>query len=75
MFDDQKGRIKDRGFFATLFLGLARDALRLLIAFTIGTGAGAIVCWYYGLPLVLSLLGGILVLVLAFMLWMDSSLF
>ena len=57
-----------RGFLATLAQDLARDALRFLlrsiIAFAIGTGAGAIVCWYYGIPLIFALIGGVLVLAL-----------
>ena len=61
-----------RGFFATLLVGLVRDAVKFIIAFAVGTGAGAIVCWYYGIPLVLSLLGGILVLGLALALMSDS---
>jgi hypothetical protein len=61
-----------RGFFASLFHGLIRDAFKLFVSFGIGTGAGALVCWYYGLPLALSLLGGILVLGLALALMSDS---
>lgn len=55
-----------RGFLATILQDLAQDSLRFLIraiiAFSIGTGAGAIVCWYYNIPLVFSLIGGVLVL-------------
>ena len=61
-----------KGFFPTLLMSLARDAVRLVVAFAVGTGAGAIVCWYYGIPLVFSLLGGILVLGLAVAFWSDS---
>ncbi len=64
----------ERGFFATLLLSLAQDALRLVIAFLIGTGACALVCWYYELPLVLSLVGGFLVLALTVALTTDSLL-
>ena len=63
---------KSRGFLATLLVDLVRDAVKYVIAFLIGTGAGAIVCWYYGIPLILSLLGGILVLALALALTTDS---
>ena len=59
-------------FFASLFMSLVRDAVKLIIAFAVGTGAGAIVCWYYGVPLIFSLLGGILVLALALALTTDS---
>lgn len=61
-----------RGFLSSLFLGLVRDAVKFVIAFAVGTGAGAVVCWHYGIPLVLSLLGGILVLGLALALSTDS---
>lgn len=54
-----------RGFLASFLLSLVRDAVKLVIAFAVGTGAGAIVCWYYGLPMIVSLLGGILVLAVA----------
>lgn len=46
--------------------------LQMLIAFSIGTGAAAIVCWYYGIPLAFSILGGMLVLGLALALISDS---
>lgn len=61
-----------RGFFSSLFLGIARDVIKFIIAFAVGTGAGAIACWYYGVPLVFSLLGGILVLAVALALTTDS---
>jgi hypothetical protein len=61
-----------RGFFSSLLIGLVRDAVKFIIAFVVGTGAGAIACWYYGIPLVFSLLGGILVLGLALALTTDS---
>ena len=62
----------ERGFFASLFMSLLRDAVKFVIAFAVGTGAGAIVCWYYGIPLVFALLGGILVLALALAFTTDS---
>lgn len=61
-----------RGFLSSLVLGLVRDLVKFIIAFAVGTGAGAIVCWYYGIPLAFSLLGGILVLGLALALSTDS---
>ena len=61
-----------RGFLSTFFLALVRDAVKFIVAFALGTGAGAIACWYYGIPLVFSLLGGILVLGLALALSTDS---
>lgn len=63
---------KPRGIFASFFLSLIRDLFKYVIAFAVGTGAGAIVCWYYGLPMFLSLLGGILVLALALAITTDS---
>lgn len=61
-----------RGFLTSFLARLARDAFQLLVAFAVGTGAGAIVCWYYGVPLIFSLLGGILVLAFALALTTDS---
>ncbi len=61
-----------RGLLASFLLVLARDAMKLLVAFAPGTGAGAIACWYYGIQLVFSVLGGILVLGLALALATDS---
>ena len=61
-----------KGFFTSLLMGLVRDAFKLIVAFAVGTGASAIVCWYYGIPLAFSILGGILVLGLALALMSDS---
>ncbi|MCC0001454.1 MAG: hypothetical protein H6871_05245 [Methylobacteriaceae bacterium] len=58
-------------FFADLAQGLVRDLFRLVAAAGIGTAIGAGVCLYYGLPLVLSLLGGLIVLGLAALLLSD----
>ena len=63
-----------RGFFTTLFQSLVRDVVKFITAFALGTGAGAIVCWYYGIPLAFSLLGGILVLGFALAVMSDSLL-
>ena len=46
--------------------------MQMLIAFAIGTGAAAVACWYYEIPLGFSILGGILVLGLALALMSDS---
>lgn len=61
-----------RGFIAEFLMGLVRDAVKFILAFAIGTAAGAVVCWYYDIPLVFSLLGGILVLGLALAISSDS---
>jgi len=47
--------------------------VKLVIAFGVGTGAGAVVCWYYGIPLVFSVIGGILVLGIALALMAESG--
>ena len=77
MIDDNKSKMdvddgRSQGFVASLLKGLIRDAIKLIIAFAIGTGVGAIVCWYYGIPLVFSLIGGLLVLGLALAISTDS---
>ena len=77
MNDDENAKAElesgtGRGFLARLLVGLVRDAVKLIIAFAVGTGAGAIVCWYYGIPLVFSVLGGILVLGLALAFMSDG---
>lgn len=51
-----------RGFLTILLQGLIRDTIGLWITFLIGTGAGAVICLYFGAPLIFSLLGGVLVL-------------
>jgi len=60
------------GFLKELGTVLLGALVRFILAFAVGTGAGAIVCWYYGLPLALSIVGGILVLGLALALSTDS---
>ena len=57
--------IGSRGFLTSLVAGLAQGALQLVLSFAVGTGAAAIVCWYYGIPLAFSIIGGILVLAIA----------
>ena len=63
---------KGQSLLSSFFGGLIREAVKLIIAFAVGTGAGAIVCWYYGIPLIVSLLGGVLVLALALAFTTDS---
>ena len=60
------------GFLKELLVSLIRDAFKFVIAFAVGTGASAIACWYYGIPLVFSLVGGFIVLGLALALSTDS---
>jgi len=76
--DHSRNRVQrdgNQGFFASLLLGLAREVFKLIVSFALGTGAGAIVCWYYGVPLALSILGGILVLGVAIALSTESLFF
>jgi hypothetical protein len=49
--------------------------VKLTVGFSIGTGAGAAVCWYYGIPMGLSVIGGILVLGIALALISDLGFF
>jgi hypothetical protein len=49
--------------------------VKLIVGFSIGTGAGAAVCWYYGIPMGLSVIGGILVLGIALALISDLGFF
>lgn len=63
--DDRQDRpdgAHEQGFWATLLQGLIRDTVGLWLTFLIGTGAGAVICLYFGAPLIFSLLGGVLVL-------------
>ncbi len=41
--------------------------------FAVGTGGTALACWYYGIPLGFSILGGILVLGVALALISDNT--
>ena len=60
-------------FLKDLFKAGLMVILKFVIAFLVGTGAGAVVCWYYSIPLGFSILGGILVLALALALISDST--
>lgn len=62
----------ERGFFAALLHSLIRDIVKFITAFALGTGAGAIVCWYYDIPLAFSFIGGFIVLGIALALVSDS---
>jgi len=46
--------------------------LKVAIFFAVGSGGGAIVCWYYGIPLGFSIIGGVLVLGIALALMSES---
>ena len=64
--------VGSRGFLTSLLASLAHGALQLVLSFAVGTGAAAIVCWYYGIPLAFSIIGGILVLAIALALTSDT---
>lgn len=51
--------------FKGLIQSLVRDMMRFVMAFAIGTIVAGALCLYFGLPLVLALSGGFLVLGLA----------
>jgi len=63
----------NNSFWGQIFASIARGFMMLIGAFCIGTGASAIVCLYYGAPLVFSLIGGFVVLGIALALTFDSS--
>jgi hypothetical protein len=42
---------------------VVRDIVKLATAFVFGTVVGAIFCWYFGLPLVYALGGGLIMLI------------
>ena len=46
--------------------------MMLVAAFCIGTGASALVCFYYGVPTAFSLIGGFIVLGIALALMAES---
>jgi len=62
----------NRSFPSVFFGGIAHGFMMLLAAFLIATGASALVCWFYGLPLALSLIGGFIVLGIALVIMSDS---
>ncbi len=77
MHDDKPGRstgaLAEVGnFFKDLGKSIIKGLVQYVIAFAVGTGAGALVCLYYGVPLVFSLIGGFIVLGLALALMSDS---
>jgi hypothetical protein len=66
---------RNKSFFAEIMGSLLHGFMMLVFAFAIGTGASAIACLYYGVPLVFSLIGGFIVLGLAVVIMYDSSYF
>ena len=62
-----------REFLSKLFSDLLRETFKVLLSFAVGTAGGAVICWYYGFPLILSLFGGILVVAFMLALIMGSN--
>lgn len=62
-------------FFGSIFGSLLHGFGMLLAAFVIGTGASAVVCLFYGVPLAFSLIGGFIVLGIAVALMSESPFF
>ena len=72
---DQPLKAQPRGFFAEIFNALAKSLVVFISAFAVGTGVSAAVCLYYGVPIVFSLLGGLIVLGIALALTSGSLFF
>ena len=53
-----------KSFFMRLIEGIIRDLVKLVVIFALGTAGGAIICLYYGFPLVYSVLGGAAIFVI-----------
>ncbi|WP_284177283.1 hypothetical protein [Rhabdaerophilum sp. SD176] len=51
-------------FFSKLIRGIVQELVKVAAAFGLGTAAGAAICLYYGVPLIFSLLGGIVLVAL-----------
>jgi hypothetical protein len=60
------------GFFRNLFGSILRDLIKLVIIFALGTLGGAVICLYYGFPLVFSVVGGISIFAFAVAAFMAS---
>ena len=58
----ERGKLDDmaRGFFPRLMRSIPQDLIVVASVFVVARGISAAVCLYYGLPLVLSLIGGFL---------------
>lgn len=51
-----------QGFLTSLIQGAIRDTIGMWVSVLIGTAVAAVICLYYGIPLIFSLVGGVLVL-------------
>ena len=61
-------------FFAGLLRSILQDLIVMAIVFGVATGISAAVCFYYGLPLALSLIGGFLAIGAVFVVKSNSIL-
>ncbi len=59
--DKQEGS-RAEGFFISLLQGAIRDTIGMWVSVLIGTIIGAVICLYFGIPLIFSLVGGLLVM-------------
>lgn len=59
---DNSDSSNNQGFLTSLIQGAIRDTIGMWISVLIGTAVAAVICLYYGIPLIFSLVGGVLVL-------------
>jgi|APEBP8051072974_1049382.scaffolds.fasta_scaffold36322_2 hypothetical protein len=71
---DKKSALADgaTGFFSNLVSSILRDLMKLVIIFALGTLGGAVICFYYGFPLVFSFVGGIAIFAIAVAAFISS---
>ncbi len=60
------------GFFSNLVSSILRDLMKLVIIFALGTFGGAVICLYYGFPLVFSFVGGVAIFAIAVAAFISS---
>ena len=58
-------RSRNAGFFGDLIRSIVNSFVKLMIIFMLGTTGGAVVCLYYGFPLIFSVGGGIAIFAIA----------
>ena len=59
---DKPSGSNSQGFLTSLIQGAIRDTIGMWISVLIGTAVAAVICLYYGIPLIFSLVGGLLVM-------------
>ncbi|MDG0968247.1 MAG: hypothetical protein P8O06_00240 [Porticoccaceae bacterium] len=62
-------------FISTLLAEVFGLLIQFLVAFCIGAGLAAFLCWHYDMPLVLSIVGGFFVLGLTLVFSSDDTFF